>query len=61
MAEVDAIKRNIIQLCQEDFRKIDPSGGLGQPFITLAYGDNDAAENVIYLLAIIRAHILLFL
>lgn len=33
LAQVDAVKRDIIRLYQEDFRKIDPTGRLGQLFM----------------------------
>lgn len=35
MQRVDTVKRNIIRLYQEDFRKLDPTGRLGQLFMQI--------------------------
>lgn len=35
LSKVDAVKRNIIQLYQEDFHKIDPTGRLGNLFMQI--------------------------
>lgn len=35
MSKVDAVKRDIIRLYQDDFRKLDPTGRLGQMFMQI--------------------------
>ncbi|MCM1446087.1 MAG: AAA family ATPase [Prevotella sp.] len=35
LQDVDAVKRNIIELYREDFRKIDPSGNLSEMFFSI--------------------------